>query len=183
MFVTNLVEFPNNCWEFSPAHANYNRWRIQNNTNSGLLTRVIVGATKERKEERKRYREKKQRESQTERKRERKRERERERERWLAANYGPGRKRTHLRGRLRRRRPQIFLCIHSFVNNNIGADNSSQILTDLIRFSHSLDQLWLLVSEPISVPEELQKYFNIHVFLHRINVRKCVKNKSTFMRT
>ena len=26
-------------------------------------------------------------------------------------------------------------------NNNIGADNSSQILTELIRFAHSLDRL------------------------------------------
>ena len=41
-----------------------------------------------------------------------------------------------------------------FVYNNIGADTISQILIELIRFAHSLDRLWMIVSAPISVPEE-----------------------------
>ena len=44
-------------------------------------------------------------------------------------------------------------------NNIIGEDISSQTLTELIRFAHSLDRLWQLLSAPISAPEELQKSF------------------------
>ena len=49
--------------------------------------------------------------------------------------------------------------IRGILNNYIGANMVSQILTELIRFGHSLVRLRLSIFAPIFVPEELQKYF------------------------
>ena len=62
------------------------------------------------------------------------------------------------------------------VNNNIGADNSSQILTDLIRFAHSLDQnLTAIICTYIRTRRITKKSLTYSVFLHRIIARKRVK--------